>query len=1147
MSCLWFVATPGSARAAEPVPIAEGTLSWGVKGTWRTYIGGGTMSPGVTQGEDGAYNFPIASGTYDPDARTTVVRGSGSVHWQGHPWMLEQHMPVPPGWTGSRDIFQLDVTFKDPELTIGRDRSVLTVEVVSRLLATWEMIDYGRIVIGEVDASAGTPTVAGDRTTWTKLPVAWSDQMPTMYEAGVSVDPVSLTYVGPGGAPDFAERWSIPGGTGVAQATNETYGETNAWKDWWKDEANGLVHHTARTEAGATVTQAFDLVAGRNVEDPIPLTTEMQNAIVNDPKTSTLYYQSVRNGAVDTALSFRRQTGYERRALAHPFTIVDNARARANGWDARRGRLIQLVRERPDDVAEADYEHYRWTVHTFTRGDDEAFAERTYALPDGPAGFNADWYAGELKVLPDGSFVDLRQPIAGQDGATPPATIALPRVTLDDGTDTATVADVPGSAVPWTTFSGLKGWRSAFVSERHLALVTAGSGALPTKVLHYGYADGVLEPDARIGEMPVTFLAAYAMDPVDGTVWQNDSKAQRLMAVRDGRVVADLKPTIVNTVNAIRDIGVLGDQTLWFTSSAGSPAGIFGVDTGIATFAHLGYAPSVTAQPDDASVTVEPGAAGAVTFTAASTGTPAPELRWQRRAPGSGRFADLAGQVGASLTVQAAAADNGAAYRAVAKNAAGELATDPARLEVRYRPTVTYDVVDRGGVEGDDVTFDVLANGSPTPEITWQRRVGGFWQAVDAADGDVAVDDNKLTVRAVNRDMDGTRFRALVRNAVGTATTRAATLTVRAPVTEPVTFGSGTFDWGFANRWRCYVVGSVARGGIDVSGGVTRVPGTEATGSLCPGAGEGSRALRFPVLGQGYDPTTGRLEVRLGGTVRFWGHAHHVPGDATPQLDTTFSRLRLVAQGTTGTIYADVVGATMEHPEPVTRVAVPIATVDLDQAGPTPDGDVGLSWSDATTKLTAEGAEAFGSYPAGEPFDPVSMALRFGTPQADDSAPETPVIEQPIVPASPVAPVAPPASTIDPGVTPVPIAGEGTRLTARPARFSIGTAVHTLGTTRTATVATVTCAAKTTCALTAPSKAKIRIAGKSYTITIAAPKRLAAGRKATIRIALPKAALSRLRGRTATVAFTVTVKAGGAKVGQQVRAKIRAAKVAARS
>ena len=53
--------------------------------------------------------------------------------------------------------------------------------------------------------------------------------------------------------------------------------------------------------------------------------------------------------------------------------------------------------------------------------------------------------------------------------------------------------------------------------------------------------------------------------------------------------------------------------------------------------------------------------------------------------------------------------------------------------------------------------------------------------------------------------------------------------------------------------------------------------------------------------------------------MRFWGHAHHAPGNTTPLLDTTLSNLRVIASGDTGRLVADASGATMDDPLPQTH------------------------------------------------------------------------------------------------------------------------------------------------------------------------------------------------------------------------------------
>jgi hypothetical protein len=330
----------------------------------------------------------------------------------------------------------------------------------------------------------------------------------------------------------------------------------------------------------------------------------------------------------------------------------------------------------------------------------------------------------------------------------------------------------------------------------------------------------------------------------------------------------------------------------------------------------------------------------------------------------------------------------------------------------------------------------------------------------------------------------------------------------------PVTFGGGTVEWGFANRWRCYVAGNIARGQTEVSGGVEKIPGTLATGALCTGRNAGSEAFRFPIKGGSFED--GKLELTLRGTVRFWGHDYHVPGNTTPQLDTRFTNLRIVFENGVGTLIADTAGATMDNPAPVTRLNVPIVSVDYGGDPGTPV-DGGLSWTGLETALTADGATVFGSYPEGEPFDALSIVAMYGTPQTSpDPEPEVTPAPTPVPTVVSPAPTATPAPTV---VAPVAPAAKVTKVKRAP----------TLSTKRTADLATVACPkdAVAGCRVSVPRSVKVTIAGKRYTVPLSITTRLVAGRSATVRVKLGGAAANRLRGRSVKVKVKITTTVAG--------------------
>ena len=207
----------GRATADEPVvAITEApALHWGFKATWRNYgqnpeVSGGaeTVDPtGAALGYDLAWAFD--TGTYDPATATTHLEYLGSVRWKSHKASSDGVSP-PPGWTGDPDPYLLDVTFSDPQVTISREESVVTAVVSSRDLATWEVTNYGRVPMVNLDVLGVTPTVADGTTAWSDIIAAvtqvGTEAMGGFYRAGQVVDPVSFSYTGPGGAPDFSEE-----------------------------------------------------------------------------------------------------------------------------------------------------------------------------------------------------------------------------------------------------------------------------------------------------------------------------------------------------------------------------------------------------------------------------------------------------------------------------------------------------------------------------------------------------------------------------------------------------------------------------------------------------------------------------------------------------------------------------------------------------------------------------------------------------------------------------------------------------------------------------------------------------------------------------------------------------------------------------
>ncbi|MFF2820140.1 HtaA domain-containing protein [Kitasatospora cineracea] len=217
-----------------------------------------------------------------------------------------------------------------------------------------------------------------------------------------------------------------------------------------------------------------------------------------------------------------------------------------------------------------------------------------------------------------------------------------------------------------------------------------------------------------------------------------------------------------------------------------------------------------------------------------------------------------------------------------------------------------------------------------------------------------------------------------------------------APTT--VSYDTGSLDWGVKASFRNYVTGPAGGGSVELSGGAT----TNADGSY-----------HFNLASAGYDLTTHRLNAAFDGGVRFLAH-----GGA---LDVALSDLRIVTEGTTGTLTADTaskesIGATA----PTLRQDVALATFtvarDTTNGGATP------------ATLTADGAKAFaGFYPEGTALDALSIVLKqtpapSPSPSVSASASASPSASPSTSPSTSASPSTEPSGSPEPSNSPSPSA-----------------------------------------------------------------------------------------------------------------------------
>jgi hypothetical protein len=156
--------------------------------------------------------------------------------------------------------------------------------------------------------------------------------------------------------------------------------------------------------------------------------------------------------------------------------------------------------------------------------------------------------------------------------------------------------------------------------------------------------------------------------------------------------------------------------------------------------------------------------------------------------------------------------------------------------------------------------------------------------------------------------------------------------------------------WGVKESFRSYLSGSLANGEWSVSGDVTY---TTPLFTI-----RGSDGVLATDLSAG--------EMAATGSIGFFGHEG--------LLDQTLSTPRLVIDGDQVDVVFDISGDTQEGR---TVNAEDVSFVRIDAADAVVDSESG-TWSvaSAPTVLTTEGAEAFGTYPAGEAFDPIDIRVQ---------------------------------------------------------------------------------------------------------------------------------------------------------------------------
>ncbi|MFE5815084.1 HtaA domain-containing protein [Streptomyces sp. NPDC056479] len=195
--------------------IADGTLDWGVKQSFRSYVVGGvakgeiTPSGGASQAAgNGVFTFADASGEYDTDADTLSAGFEGAVTFKGHKG------------EGESGGYGLDLTLSNLRATLDEGTGELTADVTGLGDKTEDVV-LADLKAGASDLTAENDVITADDVK-TTLTAAGAKAFGDFYTAGTELDPADLSVALTADAElpdDGGEEGSTGGSTGGSSGT----------------------------------------------------------------------------------------------------------------------------------------------------------------------------------------------------------------------------------------------------------------------------------------------------------------------------------------------------------------------------------------------------------------------------------------------------------------------------------------------------------------------------------------------------------------------------------------------------------------------------------------------------------------------------------------------------------------------------------------------------------------------------------------------------------------------------------------------------------------------------------------------------------------------------------------------------------------
>lgn len=932
------VLVPTGPASAAPGDVAGATLQWGFKQSFRSYVTTGYAHGQVTAtGVDTATPYGWSGGAGAVSGGTGSVTYPGTLRFQGH-----EATGVPAG------EYALDVTLTDVRVRLLSPTSAaLEADVVSRSMNTLAFESYPDVVLATLDLTAGTDASTASALSFTDVPASLTAEgvpaFAEFYPAGTALDPVSFSWPVEQ-APPASPTLSVSQTEGLDPAGATI---TITGTDYDTAFANG--HGPGK--AGVYVQIGWlDATWRPSQGAPSGARNNAYQRWVKENPTAGLYLQWTETG--DDRADFSWTVEIDKAAL--------DAKARAGAtlavFTVGAGGTVQAANELAVPIAFADTTTgltVSQTAELDPAGTSVTVTGTNYdASALGLYGPTAGQSAGVYAQI--GWLDDDWRPSAGAASASRSNAYT---VWVQGASETPpylkwTINDYGLADFSWTVTIDKATLDEKARAGATLAVFTTGAG-------------GVVQPGNELA-VPITFRS-----PTTGGGDTGGGGSEQPVALTAGSLSWGVKASFRSYITGPIAHGAI--STTGATASGGGfvfpQAGAASLAAGVGT---VGYSGAVRFTGHDGVLDLrlsDP----QVRIDSASSGTllvrvngSAPVAFASLALGSAGRTTDATGAVryenvpatltstgsaafsfegstfyGAGTTLDPVSFVIGSAGRAQT----GTVVVASATRQVTRTPASTPPATD-----GITVTSGALVEGG---EIT--AEADGF-QPDETGILVVIYSTPTVLAENVTADADGrvTWTGTLPRGLAGEHTLtfqgsvdRGAVLDIAAASELQCTVSDASLVWGFKESFRAYIDGSIANGEWSTDGDVSYVtPVFTWTG------------------GTGGADEDGALDVRYSGSVRFTGHGG--------VLDTTVANPRVVVDGDRAVLLLDVSGTTQEG-EAVSQTGVEFAELDLAGIERQVDGD-SVTWAEVPATLTEAGAAAFGTYPAGEALDPITVS-----------------------------------------------------------------------------------------------------------------------------------------------------------------------------